>query len=300
MTVRPETIDRFRGDQAAAALVRVEQARGSTPRESGAWMAVGAARHHRHHRRRPARVHGDRRRPGHACPRRRHDDPRHPARPRDRPVLRRPHPALGRPARRRRLGRPAHHRRGRAPRAARGPHLRRRPRRPRPRRGARPPAAAPGPRRQPSRGAAPHAAGRRRGADAAPRGGGAPRPRGRRLRRSHPRSRARLPDRPRGAGARRRRLRRDDRLEDQAGVVPALAQAIGGTGPRYRPARLPDRGGRAAGQTARGDRRLRGRRNNAEHRNLAGANARRPTGTPDNDRHHRAAQGEASSTASSS
>ena len=41
MTVRPETIDRFRGDQAAAALVRVEQARGSTPRESGAWMAVG-------------------------------------------------------------------------------------------------------------------------------------------------------------------------------------------------------------------------------------------------------------------
>jgi xanthine dehydrogenase accessory factor len=41
MTVRPETVDRFRGDQPAAALVRVEQARGSTPREAGAWMAVG-------------------------------------------------------------------------------------------------------------------------------------------------------------------------------------------------------------------------------------------------------------------
>jgi xanthine dehydrogenase accessory factor len=42
MTVRPETIDRFRGAEAAAALVRVETARGSTPREPGAWMAVGA------------------------------------------------------------------------------------------------------------------------------------------------------------------------------------------------------------------------------------------------------------------
>ena len=41
MTVRPEAIDRFRGDQAVAALARVELARGSTPRESGAWMVVG-------------------------------------------------------------------------------------------------------------------------------------------------------------------------------------------------------------------------------------------------------------------
>ena len=39
MTVRPEAIDRFRGDQGRAALVRVETARGSTPREAGAWMA---------------------------------------------------------------------------------------------------------------------------------------------------------------------------------------------------------------------------------------------------------------------
>jgi len=42
MTVRPEEIDRFRGDQGVAALVRVETARGSTPRETGAWMVVGA------------------------------------------------------------------------------------------------------------------------------------------------------------------------------------------------------------------------------------------------------------------
>jgi xanthine dehydrogenase accessory factor len=42
MTVRPEAIDRFRGAESAAALVRVETARGSTPREPGAWMAVGA------------------------------------------------------------------------------------------------------------------------------------------------------------------------------------------------------------------------------------------------------------------
>jgi xanthine dehydrogenase accessory factor len=41
VTVRPETIDRFRGDQGVVALVRVVTARGSTPRESGAWMAVG-------------------------------------------------------------------------------------------------------------------------------------------------------------------------------------------------------------------------------------------------------------------
>ena len=41
MTVRPETVDRFRGDQGSAALVRVDQARGSTPRDPGAWMAVG-------------------------------------------------------------------------------------------------------------------------------------------------------------------------------------------------------------------------------------------------------------------
>ena len=41
MTVRPELLDRFRGDQATAALVTVETARGSTPREAGAWMVVG-------------------------------------------------------------------------------------------------------------------------------------------------------------------------------------------------------------------------------------------------------------------
>ncbi|MFO1140882.1 MAG: XdhC family protein [Amaricoccus sp.] len=41
MTLRRELIDRFRGDQAAAALVRVETARGSTPREAGSWMVVG-------------------------------------------------------------------------------------------------------------------------------------------------------------------------------------------------------------------------------------------------------------------
>jgi xanthine dehydrogenase accessory factor len=41
VTVRLEALDRFRGDQAAAALVRVEGARGSTPREAGAWMVVG-------------------------------------------------------------------------------------------------------------------------------------------------------------------------------------------------------------------------------------------------------------------
>jgi xanthine dehydrogenase accessory factor len=42
MTVRPELLDRFRGDQATAALVTVARARGSTPREAGAWMVVGA------------------------------------------------------------------------------------------------------------------------------------------------------------------------------------------------------------------------------------------------------------------
>jgi xanthine dehydrogenase accessory factor len=40
MTVRPEAIDRFRGAEGAAALVRVDEARGSTPRDRGAWMAV--------------------------------------------------------------------------------------------------------------------------------------------------------------------------------------------------------------------------------------------------------------------
>jgi len=41
MTVRPEAIDRFRGAGGPAALARVEEARGSTPREPGAWMVVG-------------------------------------------------------------------------------------------------------------------------------------------------------------------------------------------------------------------------------------------------------------------
>jgi xanthine dehydrogenase accessory factor len=40
MTVRPEALDRFRANAGAAALVRVDEARGSTPREPGAWMAV--------------------------------------------------------------------------------------------------------------------------------------------------------------------------------------------------------------------------------------------------------------------
>lgn len=39
MTVRPNEIDAFRSG-AAAALVEVAEARGSTPRESGAWMVV--------------------------------------------------------------------------------------------------------------------------------------------------------------------------------------------------------------------------------------------------------------------
>lgn len=42
MTVRPEAVDRFRGAVHAAALVRVEEAKGSTPREPGAWMIVAA------------------------------------------------------------------------------------------------------------------------------------------------------------------------------------------------------------------------------------------------------------------
>ena len=42
MPVHPDALDRFRGDDSDAALVRVESARGSTPRESGAWMVVGA------------------------------------------------------------------------------------------------------------------------------------------------------------------------------------------------------------------------------------------------------------------
>jgi xanthine dehydrogenase accessory factor len=40
MPVHPDQIDRFRGDESDAALVRVERARGSTPRDSGAWMVV--------------------------------------------------------------------------------------------------------------------------------------------------------------------------------------------------------------------------------------------------------------------
>jgi xanthine dehydrogenase accessory factor len=40
MTVRPEAIDAFLAGTGAAALVRVESARGSTPREAGAWMVV--------------------------------------------------------------------------------------------------------------------------------------------------------------------------------------------------------------------------------------------------------------------
>jgi xanthine dehydrogenase accessory factor len=42
MTVRPEAVDRFRGATRAAALVRVDEAKGSTPRDRGAWMAVDA------------------------------------------------------------------------------------------------------------------------------------------------------------------------------------------------------------------------------------------------------------------
>lgn len=41
MTVRAELLDRFRGDQAVAALATVETAKGSTPREAGAWMVIG-------------------------------------------------------------------------------------------------------------------------------------------------------------------------------------------------------------------------------------------------------------------
>ena len=259
MTVRPETIDRFRGDQAAAALVRVEQRPRLDPAR-GRRLDGRSARSatHRHHRRRPARVHGDRRRPRHARPRRR----------RARPSTSRSAPRSASAA----AAAPCSRSPGSTPTA--GPRLRA-------------PAEA-------ERRALPEVhifgAGHvgRALAEAlallplrpvlvdsraeelrlAPPGVDAlltPLPEevvrharaGRRLRRPHPRPRARLPDRPRGAGARRRRLRRDDRLEDQAGVVPALAQAIGGTGPRYRPARLPDRRGRAARQAARGDRRLR-------------------------------------------
>jgi xanthine dehydrogenase accessory factor len=42
MPVHPDQIDRMRGDERHAALVRVESARGSTPRERGAWMVVTA------------------------------------------------------------------------------------------------------------------------------------------------------------------------------------------------------------------------------------------------------------------
>lgn len=41
MTVRAELLDRFRGDQSTAALATVESAKGSTPREPGAWMVIG-------------------------------------------------------------------------------------------------------------------------------------------------------------------------------------------------------------------------------------------------------------------
>lgn len=40
MTVRPDDIERLRGDGEAAVLARVAAARGSTPREAGAWMLV--------------------------------------------------------------------------------------------------------------------------------------------------------------------------------------------------------------------------------------------------------------------
>ncbi len=42
MTVRPRDVARFRARGGAAALVRVETARGSTPRDTGAWMIVAA------------------------------------------------------------------------------------------------------------------------------------------------------------------------------------------------------------------------------------------------------------------
>ena len=42
MTVRPEAVDRFRSDQPMAALARVEGTHGSTPREPGTWMVIGA------------------------------------------------------------------------------------------------------------------------------------------------------------------------------------------------------------------------------------------------------------------
>jgi xanthine dehydrogenase accessory factor len=41
MTLRPELLARFRGDQTEAALVSVESVRGSTPRNAGTWMVVG-------------------------------------------------------------------------------------------------------------------------------------------------------------------------------------------------------------------------------------------------------------------
>ncbi len=40
MTLRPGDIERLRGDGEAAVLARIEVARGSTPREAGAWMLV--------------------------------------------------------------------------------------------------------------------------------------------------------------------------------------------------------------------------------------------------------------------
>jgi xanthine dehydrogenase accessory factor len=40
MTVRPDRLDAFLAGNGAAALVRIESARGSTPREAGAWMVV--------------------------------------------------------------------------------------------------------------------------------------------------------------------------------------------------------------------------------------------------------------------
>ena len=230
-------------------------------------------------------------------------DARHPARPRDRPVLRRPHPALGRPPRRRRLGA----RCAPSPRPSAG-------RCPRCTSSAPATSAARWPRRWRSAGARRCSSTSRAeelrlaspGVDAlltplpeevvrhaAP---------GRRLRRPDPRPRARLPDRPRGAGARRRRLRRHDRLEDQAGVVPALARA-------RRRSRPPDTGPLVCpiGAAGRPDKRPEviaafvAAEIMQQHRNLAGANARRPTGTPTmTDTHRAAAARGACSTASSS
>ena len=100
------------------------------------------------------------------------------------------------------------------------------------------------------RGAAPGAAGRRRGADAAARGGGARarRPGGAFVVLTHDHALDFLIV-ARGAGARRRRLCRDDRLEDQAGVVPALAASSRRNRPPI-PARSSARSARPGGRTS--------------------------------------------------